>query len=215
MDKIKIIVTDDHRVVASGLQALISGEPDFEVIAIAQNGLETLEILKKQTAGVVLLDINMPKMDGLETTLHIRKSYPATKILILSTHDDGSLVSAALQNGANGYVLKNAPCPELFSAIRTVANGGKVLNFYLTDRMIDSMQEERENPKHALPKITRKEKEVLELIAQQLTTKEIAGRLFISHHTVVTHKKNLFIKLDVKSSVGLVKLAIETGLISK
>jgi len=213
MKTIKILIADDHRVLVDGLRALLQDVPEFEVVGIAQNGLDALEQLKSKKVDVALLDITMPVMDGLEATVHIAKQFPLTKVLILSTHDDGGLVNSVLANGASGYVLKNTPGEQLIEHIRSVAEGNKVLSPHLTAQMIDFMQKGQPHPDSQSPKVTRREKEIIQLISKELTTKEIAEKLFLSTNTIVTHKRNLFVKFDVKNSVGLIKAALEMGII--
>ena len=214
MNTIKILVADDHRVLADGLKALLETEPDFQVEGIAQNGEEVLKLLEEKQVDVVLMDISMPVMDGLETTAKITSLFPKVKVLILTTHDDGGLVNSVFENGASGYILKNAPGEELVRSIRSVAVGQKVISPHLTSKMIDFIQRGKHTPDPKAPKVTRRELEIIQLIAQELTTKKIAAKLFLSPNTIVTHKRNLFVKFDVKNSVGLIRAAIEMGIVN-
>ena len=162
---------------------------------------------------VVLLDLQMPAMDGLETTMHVRKSYPDIKIIMLTTNDEGSIITSLFRVGANGYLLKNTSKEYLIQGIKDAFAGKKVLSSHLTEKMIESLTEEPRKKEGWMPMITKREIEVIKLIAQEHTTQEIADLLFVSTNTVATHKRNLFVKMDVKNSVGMIKKAVDWGLI--
>lgn len=210
---IQILIADDHQVVASGIKTLLDSNDQLHVAGIVSNGHEVLEFLKKRQVDIALLDISMPVMDGLEATKRVHETHPNVKVLILSTHDDGSLINAVMQSGASGYILKTASPEELTEAILRVAAGEKVLSPHLTASLIDHMQRLAGDVPGMQVKVTRREKEIIRLIAKEYTTEQIAAELFISVNTVTTHKRNLFSKFDVKNSVGLVKKAMEMGIV--
>jgi DNA-binding NarL/FixJ family response regulator len=214
LHKISIVIADDHRLVLEGLVSLLKSVPHIEIVGTAKDGTEVLLLLHEKLADVVLLDISMPKMDGLETCLHISKKFPSVKVIGLSTYDDGKMITQMIKNGASGYVLKNISSKELTQAIEDAIDGKRVLDNKLTDRMINNLQDSISNPASLPPRLTRREKEILELIANELTTNEIADKLFLSSNTILSHRKNLFTKFNVNSSIGLIKKALEFEIIS-
>lgn len=210
---IKIILADDHQILLDGIRAILEQDEELEVVGTAANGLQVLELLKKQSADVLLLDLMMPMMDGLETTMHVQKQFPDVKILILTTNDEGSIITSIFKRGATGYLLKNASQDILIQGIKDAYKGKKVLSPHLTTKMIESLNEQSKPKPNGIPKITRRELEVIKLIAKEYTTQEIADTLFVSTNTVATHKRNLFVKMDVKNSVGMVKKASDWGML--
>ena len=213
MEKIKVLLADDHQIMLDGLKAILSKDKSIHVVGTANHGLEVLEFLKKEPVDVLLLDLQMPVMDGLETTMHVKKSYPEVQVIMLTTNDEGSIITSLFKVGATGYLLKNASKEYLIQGIKDAFEGKKVLSPHLTEKMIESLSEEPKVKPGDIPKITKREIEVVKLIAQELTTQEIADALFVSTNTVATHKRNLFVKMDVKNSVGMVKKAVDWGLI--
>jgi DNA-binding NarL/FixJ family response regulator len=155
----------------------------------------------------------MPVMDGLETTMHVKKSYPDIKVIMLTTNDEGSIITSLFKVGATGYLLKNASKEYLIQGIKDAHEGKKVISSHLTEKMIESLTEGSKVKKGTIPMITKREIEVVKLIAQEYTTQEIADALFVSTNTVATHKRNLFVKMDVKNSVGMIKKAMDWELI--
>jgi len=211
---IKVLVADDHKVLIDGIKSILKGEHEINVVAEASNGQEVLDHLKKLEVDVILLDINMPVLDGLDTCKLVHKNYPEIKILALTMYGEGSFISGMLKNGASGYVLKDSNKQELIDAIKTVFSGEKYYSQKVTQILISSMMPGKtisSNP--LLPKITRREKEILKLIVNEFTTHEIADKLFISLSTVETHRANLLSKLNVRNTAGLVRIAIEKGLV--
>ena len=206
-DPIKVLIADDHQLVLDGLQSLLSSEEKIKVVATVNDGTEVLSVLEEGHVDVVLLDINMPKMDGIETCLHLNNRYPQIKVLALSTYDEGEMITRMIKNGASGYVLKNITSKELTGAIFEIMKGNRVLDAKLTDRMINSLQ--NKSTESGIPKLTRREKEILQLIAEELTTQEIADKLVLSVNTILSHRKNLFSKFGVTSSVGMIRKAFE------
>ena len=214
MKKIKILLADDHQILLDGLTAMLSTEPDFEIIATAQNGQQVIQILREKAVDVLVLDLSMPEMDGMETTKVVKKLYPDLKIIILTTNDEGSIITELLKQGAIGYMLKNSSQAHLIKGIRLAYEGKTVLNSEVTAKMVESFRAiKAPTLQKDTPKITRREKEVLQLISEEYTAQEIANKLSVSLNTIITHRRNLFVKLDVKNSVGLVKKAIQNGLI--
>lgn len=210
---IKLILADDHQILLDGIKAILEQDPALEVVGTAANGLQVLELLKKNTIDVLLLDLMMPIMDGLETTLHVKKQYPDVKILLLTTNDEGSIITSIFKRGATGYLLKNASQEILIQGIKDAYLGKKVLSAHLTAKMIESLSEPAKNKTGSIPRITKRELEVIKLIAKEYTTQEIADELFVSTNTVATHKRNLFVKMDVKNSVGMIKKAVDWQLL--
>lgn len=213
MSMTKVLLADDHQILLDGIKAILEQDEALQVVGTATNGLEVLDFLKKNEADVLLLDLQMPIMDGLETTLHVRKNYPEVKILMLTTNDEGSIITSIFSMGANGYLLKNASKEYLIQGIKDAHNGKKVLSPHLTAKMIESLTEKPKTDDSSIPKITKREVEVIKLIAKEYTTQEIADALFVSTNTVATHKRNLFVKMEVKNSVGMVKKAVDWGII--
>lgn len=213
MEKIKVLIADDHQIMLDGLKAILSKDKSITIVGTAGNGLEALEFLKREPVDVLLLDLQMPVMDGLETTLHAKKALPDLKIIMLTTNDEGSIITSLFKAGATGYLLKNASKEYLIQGIKDAYEGKKVISSHLTEKMIESLTEEPKAKEGTIPMITKREIEVVKLIAQEYTTQEIADKLFVSTNTVATHKRNLFVKMDVKNSVGMIKKAVDWGLI--
>lgn len=210
---ITLILADDHQILLDGIKAIVEHDPELKVVGTAANGLQVLELLKTQTADVLLLDLMMPVMDGLETTMHVKKQFPDINILILTTNDEGSIITSIFKRGATGYLLKNASQDILIQGIKDAAMGKKVLSPHLTAKMIESLSKPPKQH-NQIPKISKRELEVIQLISKEYTTQEIADELFVSTNTVATHKRNLFVKMDVKNSVGMIKKASDWGLLS-
>jgi two-component system nitrate/nitrite response regulator NarL len=205
---INLLIADDHQVVIDGLKSLLSLEDDFQVVGEAQNGKMVLEALKDQKIDVVLLDINMPEMDGIETARRMREQHPNVKILILTMYNRPEFIRNIIEVGASGYVLKNVGKEELINSIRKVERGEDYFSLSVTNTLMDSFKSGTESSKVEL---TKRERGVLTLIAEGNKTSEIAEKLFISTHTVNTHRKNLLSKLNIKNTAGLVRYAIENG----
>ena len=213
MEKIKVLIADDHQIMLDGLKAILTKDRSLSVVGTANNGLEVLEFLKKEEVDVILLDLQMPIMDGLETTMHVKKSHPSVNIIMLTTNDEGSIITSLFKVGATGYLLKNTSKENLIQGIKDAYAGKKVISSHLTEKMIESLTEESKPKEGSVPMITKREIEVIKLIAQEYTTQEIADQLFVSTNTVATHKRNLFVKMDVKNSVGMIKKAVDWGLL--
>jgi len=215
---IKIGIAEDHQLVIDGLKSLLEEYNDIKVMLTALNGKDLLDGLKNEQPDVILMDINMPEIDGLEATKIIKSDYPAIKVLIVSMHDDLRLIKELLKIGADGFVLKNTGIDEIKKAIDTIVNGGTYFCKPISDKIMKALMQNKpvkiNSKSSVLPvSITKRELEILKLICMEYTSSQIAGELFISINTVETHRKNLLSKLNCKNSVGLVKWAIKEGII--
>ena len=210
---IRVLVADDQSMVRAGFRMLLSGEEDIEVVAEAGNGLEAVSQAARFHPTVVLMDIRMPELDGLEATRRILAADEAARILILTTFDLDEYVYEALRAGASGFVLKDDPPEQLIAAIRTVAAGAALLSPAVTKRVIQKFTRmPHAEPPAALGDLTERELDVFRLIARGLSNAEIGQELFISDTTVKTHITHLLQKLDLRDRVQAVVLAHETGL---
>jgi DNA-binding NarL/FixJ family response regulator len=212
---LKILIADDHRLVIDGLLLMLREAEDMRCVGEASNGREALEIMVREPVDVLLLDLNMPEMDGLECCKLVRERHPATKILILSMMRELSLVKAILKQGASGFLLKNAGKDEVLEGIRKVAEGKQAFSEEILESLMNSFSQKPARLKNSpFPTISRREKQILQLICDEKTTQEIAEALFISFGTVETHRRNLLLKLNARNTAGLVKAAIEYDLLN-
>ncbi|QLC65809.1 response regulator transcription factor [Flavobacterium sp. LPB0248] len=212
MNKIKLLIADDHTMFLQGIISLLEQEPNINVIDKAINGIEALEIIKRGVVDFIILDISMPKMDGIELSKILKIQYPHVKILIVSTHSNVMIVSRLIRIGVNGYLLKNAEKEELLKALNVIASGENYFTEELEEKhLINSKKIEKQVS--TLTELSSREKEILVLIAQEYNTAEIAEKTFISLNTVNTHRRNLLSKLNAKNTAGLVKYAVENGLV--
>ncbi|PID51099.1 MAG: DNA-binding response regulator [Propionibacteriales bacterium] len=214
---IKVIITDDQALVRSGLRMLIEAEDDLSVVGEASSGVELLKLLPTCEADVILMDIRMPEMDGVEATRRISASSAQARVLVLTTFDLDEYVFAALKAGASGFMLKDARPVDLLAAIRTVADGDAVVAPSATKRLLDkvvpNLPDDVVSADERLADLTERETEVLVAIARGMTNSEIAETLFMAEGTVKTHVGKLLSKLQVRDRVGLVLVAYETGLV--
>ena len=200
---------------AEGLESMLADEPGFVICGLARTAADTLKQVPEIVPDVLLLDINLPDQSGLDVCKELRSSHPDVKILALSMHNDESFISAMLSLGAQGYVLKNTTKSELSSAIRALAAGKTYFSQEVTDTMMQSLMRERKaGAAKEPPKISRREREVLRLIMDELTTQEIAGQLFLSEKTVESHRAALLAKLGARNTAGLVKAALQWNLLN-
>lgn len=210
----KILIADDHRLVIDGIKLMLAEAEDLQCVGEASNGKEVLQKLATLPADVLLLDINMPEMDGIECCQRVRKEFPKVKILALSMLREASLVKTMLRHGASGFLLKNAGKDEVLDGIRRVAAGQQAFSAEVLQAVMDSFSSRPARPAaQPFPKISRREKQILQLIVDEKTTGEIAEALFISFGTVETHRRNLLLKLNCRNTVGLVKAALEFDLL--
>jgi DNA-binding NarL/FixJ family response regulator len=211
---IRVLVADDQSMVRAGFRMLLSGEQDIEVVAEAGNGLEAVEKAARFQPTVVLMDIRMPELDGLEATRRILAADSAARILILTTFDLDEYVYEGLRAGASGFVLKDDPPEQLIAAVRTVASGEALLSPTITKHVIEQFARiPRPTPPKELDDLTSREREVSLLIASGLSNAEIAQELYITDTTVKTHVTHILQKLNLRDRVQLVVLAYQTGLI--
>lgn len=212
---IHVLIADDHLMVRAGIRALLEKAGDIHVVAEASNGQEALELTEKHVPDVLIMDIMMPRLNGIQAAENIRKLKLPTYILLLSMYSDEGLVYQALQSGVKGYVLKTSVSDELLWAVRTVASG----KTYLSSQVSEIMVENAINPRthgqdhDPLSNISPREKEILQLIAEEHTSSEIAKILFISEKTVEKHRASLMEKLNVRNLAGLVRLAVKHRLV--
>ena len=210
---IRVLVADDQSMVRAGFRMLLSGEPDIEVVAEACDGLEAVDKAARFAPTVVLMDIRMPELDGLEATRRILAADDQARILILTTFDLDEYIYEALRAGASGFVLKDDPPEQLLAAIRTIADGDALLSPAVTKRVIERFtRTPRPAPPKAVDELTERELDVFRLIARGLSNAEIARELYISDTTVKTHITHILQKLDLRDRVQAVVLAHETGL---
>ncbi len=214
-DTIKIILADDHRIFRKGLKSLLSEKENIEVLAEADNGAEALEAARKYKPKIVIMDIGMPKMDGIEATRQIRERLPDTEVVILSMHAKKAYIDQVLKAGAKGYVLKDSDEENLIAAINTVFNGGYYLDSPIADQVLSDYfgSKSKRKIKEQSDPLSEREKEVLRLLAQGHTNQEVADILCISRKTVENHRANIVRKTGVQGQVGLTKYAARIGLI--
>jgi DNA-binding NarL/FixJ family response regulator len=198
---IKVHITDDHKILVEGLKVLISESENITITGVSYNLEECRKALMFQTPDVLLLDLNLPDGSGIDFCSEVRKNYPEVKVLILTTHNEYSVAKRVMDNGASGYILKNALSEEIISGIETVAEGES----FLCDE-IDILMKKRVDEQIWF---TAREKELLQLIAEGYTNQEMADKLFLSPDTIKTYRKNLILKVGAKNSMILVKMAIE------
>lgn len=203
--KINVFIVDDHHMVIEGIRSLLQNERDIEWMGHAMNAASCLAFVKQQQPDVLLMDINLPDKSGTDLCKEIKQLYPTVFILGLSTFNQQPIIRNMMDNGASGYILKNATREELILAIQTVMSGKEFLSFEAATVL-------REQPKE-VPLISRREKEVLSLIAEGLTNAEIAEKLFISVPTVNTHRKSLLAKFNVNNTAGLIKWAVKYNIV--
>ncbi len=216
MQKIEVLIVDDHTLVRDGIRALLALIADIKVVGEAANGREALEKVKKLAPDVVLMDLAMPIMGGLEATRRIRKRFPRTKVLALTQYEDREYIVPTIEAGARGFVSKTAAFSELASAIQAVYRGGSFLSPMAAAAVVEECQQKVaiEGEKDSYQHLTDREREMLKLVAEGYTAKEIADMLVISLRTVETHKTNLMKKLNIHNKADLIRFAIRRGIIT-
>lgn len=211
---VNILLADDHNILRQGLRALLENEKDFYVVGEAEDGLEALQLAERETPDVMVVDLMMPGLNGLEVTRQIHQTHPDTSIIILSMHAKEAYVLEALKNGASGYVLKDARVNDLVQAVREVTSGRRYLSPPLTERAIEAyMRKLQTDELDIYETLTSREREMLQLAAEGKTNREIAELLSISPRTVEVHRASMMRKLNLKSQVDLVRYALKRGIL--
>lgn len=215
--RIRVLIVDDHAVVREGIRHVLSSDDGVEVVGEASNGEEALVLVRRFHPDVVVLDLSMPGMSGLEVVAHLRTDAPHTKALVLSIHDQDEYVLESIRAGAHGYLRKDSSPAEIRSAIRRVDEGGSVLSPDVARQLSSALQNERahEERQEKIAQLSAREREVLIEIAKGSTSKEIANRLGISPRTVESHREALTRKLGIRGVAGLTRLAIDMGFITE
>jgi len=208
----KIAITDDHQMVLQGIQTMLKDIEEISIVGLYGNGNETLQGVAKDTPDILLLDINLPDVNGIDLCKELKKCNKNLRIIAISNYDDVSFIKRMLKAGADGYLLKNTDRLELLTAFKTVLKGTHYLQRDV-EKILLNQSTRKVQKNRLLVKITRREKEILQAIADELTTQEIAEKLFISPKTVEAHRMNLMSKLGAKNSVGVIKIAMERGLL--
>ncbi len=221
MKTIHVMLVDDHNLVRAGIRSLLSTLPGIEIVEETDSGRDALQLIEIHQPDIVLMDIALPDMNGLEVTARVKKSYPNVKVIFLSMYANEEYVLQALQVGGSGYLLKDASLAELQIAVRAVADGEAYLSPSISKHVIDGyvqrVRSETDNEKvetHAIKNLTARQREILQLIAEGQTTKEIAQKLDLSAKTVDAHRAQLMKELDIHDIAGLVRYAIRVGLVS-
>ena len=211
---IKLILIDDHQVVLDALRLLFDSVPDFEVKACFNSSRDAFDFLGKEAVDVVVSDLNMPELSGVDLALQLKNIAPATRILMLTMVEDAPKIREAIRAGVKGYVLKKSGKDELERAVRAVSEGKKYFSEEVINELALNAGEDLNNAApETIENLTPREMEILKLVAEELNTKEIAEKLFVSVPTVETHRANLMRKLGVKSAIGMTKFALKHGLV--
>jgi two-component system nitrate/nitrite response regulator NarL len=218
MKNIKILIVDDHEVVRDGLKNILLSLNNVAVTGEAANGEDAISLYDSLKPDLVIMDISMPGMNGIEATRIIKENDPNAKILILTMHDNQEYLNQIIRSGAKGFVLKNTDKEELLDAVKTVANGenffSKDISKLIIENYIRSAKDSDKSEGYKEVPLTKREVEILKYIAEGNSNQEIANKLYISYNTVDTHRKNIMHKLSIKNTAGLVRYAIEKGLIN-
>lgn len=215
MSVISIILADDHQIVRQGLRSLLDAEADMKVVGCAATGLEAVELVNKLRPEILVTDMMMPELNGIEVTRQALQRSPATRVIVLSMHSNEGYVTQALRNGALGYVLKDSSLEELVDAVRSVLSGRRYLSESISERMIETyIQKELDaSVDDPYETLTNREREVIQMVAEGHSSTEIAERLTISARTVETHRSNLMRKLSLGNQTELIRFAIRKGIL--
>ena len=211
-EPVKVLIADDHKVLLDGLKTLFDEVDDITCVGTASNGLEVLGFVADNSVDVILMDINMPLLDGIETTRRVMQEHDGIRVIALTMLEQGSFIQQMLKHGASGFLLKNSGKEEVITAIRAVAVGGQYLGPEATRLLMDKMAG-TPAPRQFIPTLTRREKEVLALVAEGLSTQAMADRLYISFNTAESHRKNLRAKFGARNGAELVRMAMERGML--
>lgn len=207
---IRLIITDDHPVIRDGIKTILANENEVRLVGCAADGHELMDLLMEKKADVILMDINMPGMNGIEATKQVKSKHPNIKVLSFSQYDEKRFIKQMMKNGANGYLLKNSSASEMVNAIK-IAHGGGIYMSQELPNVFDVKPKPRSN--YLFPDLTPREIDVLKEICLEKNTTEIAEALFLSPNTVETHRANLLLKVGVKNTAGLVKWAVENEIV--
>jgi DNA-binding NarL/FixJ family response regulator len=208
----KIMIVDDHPMIRAGLRAVLAKQPDLDVVAEAGTGKEAVQKASKHKLDVILMDVEMPDMDGCDATREIRKKHPDTKVVVLSIHAEEEMIKAMFAAGASAYLLKDSGSEEIINTIRVAAGGKRCLGTSATGVFIDRIVQEFGNEDESLSRLSAKERSVLKQIAEEMKNKEIANNLKMSEKSVEKYRHDIMNKLDIHTATGLVKFAVRTGL---
>lgn len=214
MSEIKILIVDDHKIIRDGIKSMLQNETDYVVVDEASNGKEALQILENTEVDIVIMDINMPEMNGVECTTEITKNYPQIKVLALTMHDEELYLVKMMEAGAVGYILKDLGKDELLKALKEIVTGKRYFSPEITISVIRELTAPSKKSSLIENPLTIRELEILELICQELTNLEIADQLSISIRTVDAHRRNLLEKTGSKNTAGLVKYAFNHKLVN-
>jgi len=210
---ITTLIVDDHQLVLDGIKLMLESSEDIEVVAEAHNGQEAIDYITVNDVDVVVMDLNMPIVNGVDACKTIKKTKPNTKVLILSMISENKMVQRLMKCGANGYMLKNSGQDEIIQAILQVSSGTNHFDKRIIDMMLHPNLHDQVKSENLHPSLSRREKEILKLIVDEYTTGEIAGKLFISFGTVESHRRNIISKLGVRNTAGLVSAAYKFDLL--
>jgi DNA-binding NarL/FixJ family response regulator len=210
----KILIVDDHQLVLDGLRLIIESQADLQLVGEAHNGQEAIDFIKENEVDIILMDLNMPVLNGIEASKKIVSIHPESKILILSMLSDTKLVKKLVKEGIKGYMLKNSGQDEIVDAIRRIRKGSTYFDPHIVELMMSGQSKTKVKNEGIHPSLSRREKEILQLIINEHTSAEIAEKLFISLGTVESHRRNMISKLGVRNTAGLVRAAYEYDILS-
>ncbi|MBU1852538.1 MAG: response regulator transcription factor [Candidatus Omnitrophica bacterium] len=213
---IEVMLVDDHPIVRQGIKSILSREPDIEIVAEVSDGIEAVKLAKEKSPDIIIMDISLPNMNGLETSYQILKQNKYIKILILTMHENRVFIEKALSYGVKGYILKESAADEIVPAIRTVYDKKYYLGSKISEFVVQDYISTRNKPikLKSVSSLTDREREVLQLIVEGLSNKEISNKLSISLKTVLVHRNNIMQKLDIHSQVQLIRFALKEGITS-
>ncbi len=205
MERIKVLLCDDHQIFIDGLASILEKEPTIEIVARVPDGARVIDLVRQKTVDVVLLDISMPKMDGLEVTRRLGRAAPHVKVIALTQYDNAGKIRQMIEAGAQGYLIKNTNVEELVEAVQTVHRGEPFFKGVVLNKIIEFSSEK--NSEAPLELLTSRELEILQLVARGYSNQDIASELYISIHTVHSHRKNMLRKLNLKNTAELISIA--------
>jgi len=210
---VTLILADDHPIVRQGLRHLLEGEPEFRIVGEAGDGVEALQLVERLKPNILVVDMMMPGLNGLEVLRQIKKTSPTTRAIVLSMQSADAYVIEALKNGAAGYVLKETGPGELVNAVREVVQGNQFLSAKISERFLANGQNIKDTPSDAYETLTAREREILQMTVEGRTSVEVGEKLMISPRTVEVHRRNLATKLGIKNHADLIRFAIKRGIL--